>query len=164
MKNIKTIGVIAAGLVAALGLAGCSNETKTEELLVQSNGEAIEETVTERGDVFTGAYALSKVDGVDQALLDDEQFALVIDESGLISGQICNTFSAQIEEGTNKVGIGTSTKMFCEEPEGIMDVETLVLESLGGKIGHSDSGIILKGEKESHWTALDIIELEGQQS
>lgn len=177
MKNSKVIGIVATGLLAVTGMVGCSDNKADEKTEapesgiseeVQSGdieGEATEivtsQYVTDNG--LAGAYALSSIGGDEQKLIDDSQFALIIDEDGTISGTICNTFASSISEDGNTAP-GASTKMACEDPAGIMEVENAVISSLDGTIEKNDNVIILKGETESKWTPVEIIDIEETES
>ncbi len=67
------------------------------------------------------------------SILGDTRMTAVFGEDGILSGNAgCNSYSAGFEvEGENIViGPAASTEMFCAEPEGLMDQETLYLAAI----------------------------------
>lgn len=170
MKKILFIG--AATALAAAGLAGCSKEEAEEVVeidIVQSEGEqdtqsGVEEVMEAsefvKDNDLEGAYILEAVvEGGNIDLLFDDDVTLIIDEYGVISGEACNTFVSSVSED-GETSQAASTRMYCEEPEGIMDLENFVIDSFGGELETTGSGFILKGKTNTDWMKLDTVELD----
>ncbi len=82
-----------------------------------------------------------------QSLVNGTTITLLFEKNGALSGNSgCNAFSGNYEiEPDNEITISnlSSTEMYCETPEGVMDQEQTYLTILGKTISYQDNETIL---------------------
>lgn len=77
------------------------------------------------------------------SILDDTRLTAVFGEDGILSGSAgCNTYSAgfEVEGESIVIGPAASTEIFCGEPQGIMDQESLYLTAIQNAANYHING------------------------
>lgn len=177
MKKISILGTV--GVLALAGLAGCSsdNNEPVEEVIVeevqqseepQSMGEVPVDFVIDNE--MVGQYTLTgfNTEGVQKDVEEfefQEPIFLTINEYGNVHTNICNVINTQINDEGETSG-AVSTMMFCEQPEGIMEVEDAVSPSMSGVVAtdSESDGIVFIGVdgNQSFWKFVNQSEVEDE--
>lgn len=177
LKKLSIMGV--AGVLAVSALAGCASDKKDE--VVEEDVVVTEEVQSEGVDEeaqsgepvayvvdndLVGYYELVdlNVAGTDNAIDSYELLepvVLTITEDGHINGKVCNVFNSFVTED-GETGIATSTMMYCEDPENIMEVENLVLGTFEGTVNPDDNGVVFIGTNgdQSVWELVEVEDVE----
>lgn len=168
MSRERPLALVLGGVLTLSLLAGCSDDTPVDTPAppveeVQSEVEQSTETaplsyVIENE--MEGEYELSDlvVEGKDKKLSSydlEEPILMKIEDDGRVEGKLCNDFSVLMtEDGETSEAI--STRMYCEEPEKLMDVENLVLGTFDGTVVKMNDDIVFVGVNgdQSIWASV----------
>ena len=174
LKKFSKIGALGlVGIFAIAGAAGCADNKATDEVdeevvvteeIPQSEVDGAQSGVDVAFVIdnnLVGEYQLAsiEVEGVSKTVEDfglTDPVILTIEANGTVTGKVCNNFGTAITED-GVVGEGFSTMMYCEEPAELMNVENLVLGTMGGTVNIEGAEVTFIGTNgdQSFWTVIE---------